>query len=260
MAAFCIRKKEERYTLPNVYLSPSTQEGNPHITGGSEEQYMNKTADALVPYLRASGIRYTRNDPEKSLSQAIAQSNLGKYDMHLALHSNAAPDGLSGRLRGIDVYYYPGSASGKRMAEILVKNLKSIYPLPDRVRALASRDIQEIKKVRAPAVLAEIGYHDNIEDSNFIKNDSDEIARAIAASLSEYFGVPLADPGPVRKGIVTTGTTPLNIRDRPSTSSKIIAKAPKGAEITVYGKTGDFYTVGYGGVTGYASAQYITIM
>lgn len=36
--------------MPKIYLSPSTQESNPYITGsGSEEYNMNLLADALNP-------------------------------------------------------------------------------------------------------------------------------------------------------------------------------------------------------------------
>ena len=49
--------------MPNIFLSPSTQEYNEYITGGNEEYYTNLIADAMEPYLRASGITFTRNDP-----------------------------------------------------------------------------------------------------------------------------------------------------------------------------------------------------
>ena len=50
--------------MPIIYLSPSTQEGNQYVTGtGSEEYWMNRLADAMIPYLNASGIRYSRNSP-----------------------------------------------------------------------------------------------------------------------------------------------------------------------------------------------------
>ena len=43
--------------MPSIYLSPSTQEWNPYVTGsGSEEYHMNQIADALVPYLHANTI------------------------------------------------------------------------------------------------------------------------------------------------------------------------------------------------------------
>lgn len=48
--------------MPKIYLSPSTQESNPYITGsGSEEYNMNRLADALEPYLYANGIRFVQH-------------------------------------------------------------------------------------------------------------------------------------------------------------------------------------------------------
>ena len=110
--------------MPSVYLSPSLQEYNPYIDGGNEEYYMNLIADAMEPYLRASGIDFRRNDPDMTLSQAIADSNKGNHDLHLAIHSNAAPEGSAGRYTGADIYYYPTGSNGKRFAEILQKNYK----------------------------------------------------------------------------------------------------------------------------------------
>ena len=58
--------------MPKVYLSPSLQEYNPYVDGGNEEYYMNLIADAMEPYLIASGIEVDRNRPDMTLSQAIA--------------------------------------------------------------------------------------------------------------------------------------------------------------------------------------------
>ena len=58
--------------MPKIYLSPSTQEKNPYITGsGSEEYQMNRIADALVPYLRSSAIAFDRNTPEMTAASSI---------------------------------------------------------------------------------------------------------------------------------------------------------------------------------------------
>lgn len=35
--------------MPRIYLSPSTQEKNLYVTGGTEEYYMNRIADAMEP-------------------------------------------------------------------------------------------------------------------------------------------------------------------------------------------------------------------
>ena len=83
--------------MPIIYLSPSTQENNYYVNGGTEEEYMNLLADKMVPYLEASGIRYVRNTPGMTAASSIAASNAGNYDLHLALHSNAAPGGSTAR-------------------------------------------------------------------------------------------------------------------------------------------------------------------
>ncbi len=78
--------------MPIIYLSPSTQEKNLYVNGGTEEEWMNRLADAMVPYLVSSGIQYDRNTPQMTAGSSITASNRGRYDLHLALHSNAAPE------------------------------------------------------------------------------------------------------------------------------------------------------------------------
>ncbi len=181
--------------MPKIYLSPSLQEYNPYVDGGNEEYYMNLIADAMEPYLNSSGIQFTRNDPSQKLSQAIAQSNAGNYDLHLALHSNAAPPALSGQIRGTDVYYYDGSPKGKRAAEIIANNFKTIYPDPNKVKTAPTTTLAELKQTRAPAVLLEAAYHDNSADAQWIRDNIDNIARNLVLSLTEYFGIPFVPPG-----------------------------------------------------------------
>ena len=86
--------------MPIVFLSPSTQDWNPYVTGsGSEEYWMNRIVDAMEPYLRSNGIRYRRNDPDTSAAAAIREANSGYYDFYLALHSNAIGNGAAAKLR-----------------------------------------------------------------------------------------------------------------------------------------------------------------
>ena len=179
--------------MPSVFLSPSLQEWNPYINGGNEEYYMNLIADAMEPYLRASGIAYGRNKPSMTLSQAIAESNAGNYDLHLAIHSNAAGAENAGRIRGTDVYYYPTSSKGKRAAEIIAENYRDIYPLPDRVKTASSASLAELKRTKAPAVLIETAYHDNLADAEWIQENIGVIGRNLAQSTAQILGVPFVD-------------------------------------------------------------------
>ncbi len=172
--------------MPTIYLSPSTQEFNQYFSGGNEEQYMNLLADVVQRDLERNGINVVRNDPNAPLAAAIEESNLGNFDLHLALHSNASPVELAGRLQGTDVYYYPGSIRAKQFADILADNMKDIYPNPRLVKAKSTTELGELQFTKAPAVLVEVAYHDNPSDELWIKENIDEIGEKIADSVIEY--------------------------------------------------------------------------
>ncbi len=246
--------------MPNIYLSPSTQEFNPYIGGGNEEYYMNLIADAMEPYLRSSGIRFTRNTPTMTAASSIRQSNQGNYDAHVALHSNAAPEEEAGMRQGSEVFYYPTSQRGKRLATIIAENLKMIYPYEWLVKTKPTTSLGEVSKTRAPAVLIEFAYHDNEEDADWIRQNISEIAANVVLSLTEYFGIPFIEPQPVRKGVVTVKSGWLNIRKRPSLQAQVIARAWNGNPITVYGEWLGWYVVDYYGTIGYADARYIRLV
>ncbi|MBQ9961595.1 MAG: N-acetylmuramoyl-L-alanine amidase [Firmicutes bacterium] len=180
--------------MASVFLSPSTQEYNIYVTGGSEEYYANLITDAMVPYLRASGISFGRNDPSGTVSTSIALSNAGNYNLHLAIHSNAAPENLSGLIKGPDVYYYRDSSRGKAAADIFANNLKLIYPDPSLVSTVPTTTLVELRRTKAPAVLVEVAYHDNVEDANWIINNIEEIAENLALSVADFLGVPFIEP------------------------------------------------------------------
>lgn len=245
--------------MPTLFLSPSAQESNPYITGGNEEQYMNLLADAMEPYLRSTGIQFTRNNPDNTLSQIIQQSNDGEYDFHLALHSNASPESLAGRLHGTDVYYYTTSSEGRRAAEIIANNFRNIALYPDRVRAIPTTTLAELRRTRAPAALVEVAYHDNETDANWIIDNLQVIARNLVQSMAQYFGIPFIEAQPSRTGTVTTGGGELNIRSRPSMEAAVLTTAPDGASIEVLGSWQNWYVVNYDGIIGYASSTYINV-
>ena len=245
--------------MPIIYLSPSTQEWNQYVTGGTEEYYMNLIADAMVPYLRSNGIQFTRNTPDMTAASSIRASNSGNYDLHVALHSNASPESMAGQRRGSEVYYDARSWRGRRAAEIIAANLKAIYPDPNLVRALTTTSLGEVNRTNAPAVLIEFAYHDNVDDANWIISNIQEIAYNVVLSLTEYFGIPFIFPQPARIGIVNTPGSRLNVRKRPSLDSPVIGSLNNGQNVTVWGEWDGWYVVESGYLVGYAAARYITL-
>lgn len=180
--------------MPTVYLSPSLQEWNPYNGGGNEEYYMNLVADAMEPYLRASGIDFVRNNPEDSLTRTIANSNAGDYDLHLAIHSNASGADRAGQNTGVQVYYYPDSSRGQRLADVIADNYKGLYYDPNKIAVIPSRNLAELRRTKAPAALVEVAFHDNPSDAQWIRENIDGIARNLSKSVADYLGVPFVSP------------------------------------------------------------------
>lgn len=243
--------------MPKVYLSPSTQQSNLYVIGGTEEYYMNLIADAMESYLEASGIDFGRNSPDMTAASSIRQANAGDYDLYLAIHSNASPEGMYGTLMGTDVFYYPTSTWGKKFAEIIAENFRDIYPYPELVDIRATTYLGEVRQSRAPAVLVEVAYHDNREDADWIVDNIDTIARTLAQSVAEYFGVPFVTPLSGETGTVSVSSGTLNIRSAPSLSAPIIARAYNGEKLQILGEDGNWYRVNYGGREGFANKRFV---
>ncbi len=197
---------------------------------------MNRLADALEPYLYANGIRFVRNTPDMTAASSIAQANrLGGFLTSISRSTPTPPRRKTPAVRGVLVFYYPTSAEGKRAADLFAANLKRVYPLPDLVRTVSTTALGEVRQPKYPANLLELGYHDNYADAAWVENNMDAIARELARSLTEYFGLPFIEPQPVVQGTVSTSGSPLRLRAYPKCRGHTIALMPNGASVTVYG-------------------------
>lgn len=245
--------------MPNVFLSPSSQTGNYYVTGGTEEQSMNRLCDRVEPWLRSSGISYVRAARGQPPSQSIRQANAGAFDLYIALHSNAAPEGQYGAYRGVDAYFYQNGQNSRRAALGFVETLRAVYPLPQRVRAVPTLELGEVTRTRAPAVLLELGYHDNVQDALWLRDDLDAIARAVAAGVLRYFDLPLVSPQEAQGAYAALSQGTLRLRARPSVQARVLANIPNGGELTVVGTLEGWYVVQYGRLTGYAAARYVKL-
>ena len=114
-------------------------------------------------------------------------------------------------------------------------------------------------RTRAPSVLAEVAYHDNPEDANWIRNNIDNMARNLVLSLTDYFDIPFNVPNSTtRSAVVTTNTgSNLNIRQQPDINSARIGSIPNGTRVTVYYDTGEWSLIMYGNITGYVNNRYL---
>lgn len=244
--------------MPIIYLSPSTQQFNEYINTGTEEEWMNRLADEMEPMLLASGIQFNRNTPDMTAASSIRASNEGNYDLHLALHSNAAGEHNEGKYRGILAFYFPGSPDGLRAAELFVEDLKPIYPLPDQVRAEPTTTIGEVRRVHAPSVLLELGFHDNEKDADWIIKNITPMAEALVLALTEYFGIPFFASSNPRVGQVKIPFGALSVHTKPSFDAPMVAKLYNGATVTVLNQYDGWDLISFGDSVGYVASGYIT--
>ncbi len=102
-------------------------------------------------------------------------------------------------------------------------------------------------------------------DWNISKVGNDKYTAEItAANLDGYTktvkqNVTIAKPAKEKKGSVKANV--LNVRQKPSTSSKVITKLKKKQTVVILSQQGTtWYKVKYGSKTGYVSAKYITVL
>lgn len=60
-------------------------------------------------------------------------------------------------------------------------------------------------------------------------------------------------------GIVTTESGRLNVREKPTTSSHVLTRIPKGELVALESATDGWYAVSYNGYSGYVSSEFITV-
>lgn len=246
--------------MPCIYLSPSGQEFNEFLSGGTEEYFANLIADAMQPYLDACGICYARNRPWMTALQSAQNANVFNFDAYIAIHSNSAPPELAGLLRGCDIYYYPTSTLGRSYAEITAAYYRTIYPVPSAVQTIPLDTLIELNKTRAPAILIETAYHDNLFDESWLKANIASIARVLVQATAVFVGVPFVEAPAFMLGRVTTDGAGLNIRNAPSSAAPIVARAPNGTELEIACRCGLWYRVTFGDFVGYANAAYVVPM
>lgn len=235
--------------MPKVYLSPAMHRQNeccyPRPDGKQcyEALENNEYIDILEPVLNRCGIETKRgyrrtpmnnDDGDKIMRQNVAESNAWGADVHYISHTN----GANGIVKGYRPIYFTGSAKGKKLAEIMVKYRKQIYPYS--VVLNNRTDLYELKNTNAVAFYEEHVFHDNLEDATWFHTHMNEIAESAAKGLCEYFGIPYVAPA-ATPSIPALATTILR---KGSTGPEVKSLQKKllqiGYYLGSYGADGDY--------------------
>ncbi|MEA4823347.1 MAG: N-acetylmuramoyl-L-alanine amidase [Clostridiaceae bacterium] len=185
-----------RYADPGpkvVFLSPSTQGANIYADGvTTERDNMNALADLVEARLLSRGFIVYRNDPEKTYAEAVEDSNALSPSIHVALHTNAI-DGENTGVRGCEAYIRGGSYPCLKLATCLYTAVSAVTPTDDRgVKYTAT--LYEATSTSSPSVLLEVDFHDIAEGAEFLTENRDKIADAVADGIVAYFESPVDLP------------------------------------------------------------------
>jgi N-acetylmuramoyl-L-alanine amidase len=175
--------------MPSIYISPSSQPANKYAVGNTNEQEQcRKIAVALKKalercvfkaYAGMDGTMYTRADASNKLN----------VDLHLPIHTNA----FDGKVAGLRIMVYNKGDQAEMIAKAIMKHLAPITP-GESDGISAQPQLYEIKATKAICVYIEVGFHDNPEEAQWIINNTESIAEAIARGLCEYYGVAYVSP------------------------------------------------------------------
>ncbi len=181
---------------PVIYLSPSTQEYNSGIRGSgytTEEEMMNKVADVVEEKLKKHHFTVYRNKPTMTAGSSASDSLKKDVDLHLAIHSNASPEGEEGEYIGVETWIYDQTCTeAKAIAEKLQEAVFSVYYNRYGNRGvLYSVDIGGLRETN-PAyvhngILIELAFHDNWNDAVWIVRNIDKIGTVLADALIDYY-------------------------------------------------------------------------
>lgn len=177
-------------------LSTKSKIYDPGAIGNGFEEYMivKEIAKFASDYLKANyncGVELINYNKDKNLNERINYCNQKKFDFVAEIHMNASTCLTA---TGIEAYY--NTATGKKVADLVCKNLSSTLSLSQRSNGLddggdkATTYFGIVCRTTMPAILIETCFITNPTDVSKVSTSEKQklagiaIAKAIASGLS----------------------------------------------------------------------------
>lgn len=177
-----------------IFLSPSDQFENTYAAGNTNEgEQMGLLAEKLAPILQRCGFE-VKIVHQARLATKCYQSDVWGADLHLPLHSNAFNGTVTGT-RVMCMRIAEGEL-GYEYSKKIFKQLDAVTPGTSS-NISAQPQLYEIHDPHAPTVYVEVDFHDVPMVANWIINNLDVIADAIARGVCDCFGVQYKEADPV---------------------------------------------------------------
>ncbi|WP_295218493.1 N-acetylmuramoyl-L-alanine amidase [Ruminococcus sp.] len=171
-----------------VYLSPSNQADNEFTVGDTNEAAECRLiAQKTAAILEQSGLTVIIAGETDSLENKTAMGDNG-LAAYVAIHTNA------GTGVGTDCFYNSASEASKALAQAVYDPVAALTPTSDRGLMDGSQNGSdsyqyEIGANKSPCCLIEVEFHDGPNVAQWILDNEDNIATAIATGICNYLQV-----------------------------------------------------------------------
>ena len=126
-------------------------------------------------------------DATVSLSARSDFENNNSYDYFVSFHRNA----FNNKAHGVETFtYYKSSKKSKELAKKVQSKLIS---LGFTNRGTKEANFHVLRETKAPAILIEMGFIDNVEDNKLFDCKRDEIVKAITQAILSQLNIKYVD-------------------------------------------------------------------
>lgn len=166
-----------------IYLSPSGQIHNEYADGKhTEAEICRRIADKCSEYLTRAGIENKIAKPYDNDAQwknRCTESDEFGADYHVPIHTNA------GGGHGTRIFVSCEANKKNQKVVAIFDGIKKLLPDKFKQGSISVKtDLYEINKPKAKTIYIECAFHDNKEEAQWIINNIDDIAKAIAEGLA----------------------------------------------------------------------------
>lgn len=106
-------------------------------------------------------------------------------DVAVSIHQNSYP---SIEVKGAQVFYYKNSNSGKKLADILQKNLREMVDTDNHRQIKENTNYYLLKKTELPIAIVECGFLSSPEEASLLTQEDyqDRIAWAVSQGILQF--------------------------------------------------------------------------
>lgn len=173
--------------------------GKVGVNGSLEKDINLKIAGMVKEFLEAEGVEVvmTRTDEDglydegasnkkvQDMKRRIAIIEEAKPEIVVSIHQNSYHEEY---VHGAQVFYYAGSSTGKKLAELIQKRFVINVDAENKREAKANDSYYLLKKTSCPIVIVECGFLSNREEEEKLNSEiyQEKAAWAVHMGIMQY--------------------------------------------------------------------------